>query len=122
MISNDFPWSTFGVMVLTIVAALVGGAVVIWGNPGALTFNEYLDYMWKFAGAIGILGIGRGVKAGLENHGAVSSNLTDASLLTQIPGLLEALGGTAGNGGTAGAAAAQSGSGDVAIPVEITHA
>jgi len=119
MISNDFPWSTFGVMVLTTVAAVVGGVVVIWGHSGALSFNDYLNYMWKFTAAVGLLGIGRGVKSGLENHGALSSNLTDASLLTQLPGLLEALGGAGGN---ANVAATQSDSGDGPVPVQITHA
>lgn len=88
MLSSDFPWATFGVVLLTSVIALVGGGVVIWGHPGALSFNDYIDAMWKFTAAVGILGVGRGVKAGLENHGAASSSLSDVSLLSDISGLL----------------------------------
>jgi len=48
---------------LTAVYAVVGGALVIWGDPGALSFDQYGDTLVKFAGAIGLLGIGRGIAA-----------------------------------------------------------
>jgi heme A synthase len=60
---NEFPWSTACIVILTILAALVGGAVVIWGEPGALSFEDYLKSMAMFAGALGLLGIGRGIRA-----------------------------------------------------------
>ena len=61
---NDFPWSTFCVVILTVVAAVGGMAVVIWGDPGTLTFENYLKYMGEYAIALGVLGVGRGIVAG----------------------------------------------------------
>jgi heme A synthase len=95
MLNRDFSWATIGVLGLTAIIAIVGGAVVIWGHPGALSFDQYVNAMWKFALAAGVLGIGRGVKAGLENSSAASSQLTDVSLLSDIQGLV---GGAGGNG------------------------
>lgn len=96
MFNRDFPWATFGVLGLTSIIAIVGGAVVIWGHPGALSFNEYVDAMWKFALAAGVLGVGRGVKSGLENGSAASSQLSDVSLLSDLQNI--AGGGASGNG------------------------
>jgi len=113
MISSEFPWATFGVVVLTSVIAIVGGGVVIWGHPGALSFDDYVNAMWKFAAAIGLLGVGRGVKAGLENQNAGSgSNLSDVSLLSDLPGLISGL----ASGGQQPAADGQQ---TQATPVEI---
>jgi hypothetical protein len=95
MFSNEFPWATFGVMSLTVIIAIVGGAVVIWGHPGALSFNDYIGAMWKFALAAGVLGVGRGVKSGLENSAAASGKLSDVSLLSELQNLA---GGASGNG------------------------
>lgn len=76
MLNKSIPWATVMIVVLVSVAALVGGAVVIWGPDGALSFQDYLDLLQKFAIAAGILGIGRGVKAGLENHALMSAPLS----------------------------------------------
>lgn len=50
-------------IVITILVAVVGGAVVIWGNPGALSFDDYLNDVLKFAGAVGLVTIGGGLSA-----------------------------------------------------------
>lgn len=60
---NEFPWATMTIVLLTVIAALAGAAVVIWGNPGTLSFADYLKYMGEYAAAIGLLGIGRGIRA-----------------------------------------------------------
>lgn len=84
MFNRELPWATIGVLGLTGVIAVVGGAVVIWGHPGALSFDSYVNAMWKFALAAGVLGVGRGVKAGLENSSASSTQLSDVSLLSDL--------------------------------------
>jgi hypothetical protein len=48
---------------LCTIAAVVGGAVVIWGDPGTLSFAEYLDTLWKFALAAAGVAVARGVAA-----------------------------------------------------------
>lgn len=63
---SEFPWATVVLVALVVIAALVGGGVVIWGEPGALTFKQYLDDLEKFAIAVGILSIGRGVRSGAK--------------------------------------------------------
>jgi hypothetical protein len=63
LFSNALPWATIGLFALTLIYALVGGAIVIWGDPGALSFNEYGDKLVWFAGAFGVLGVGRGIAA-----------------------------------------------------------
>ena len=60
---NEFPWATVTIVVLTVVAALAGAAVVIWGNPGTLSFADYLKYMGEYAAGVGLVGIGRGIRA-----------------------------------------------------------
>lgn len=60
---NEFPWATVCIVALTIIGALAGAAVVIWGEPGTLTFANYLKYMGEYAAALGLLGIGRGIRA-----------------------------------------------------------
>ena len=62
-LSDALPWATIFACGLTAVYAVVGGALVIWGDPGALSFDQYGDTLVKFAGAIGLLGIGRGIAA-----------------------------------------------------------
>lgn len=60
---NEFPWATVTIVLLTVVAAIAGAAVVIWGDPGSLSFQDYLKYMGEYAGGLGLLGIGRGIRA-----------------------------------------------------------
>lgn len=62
--TNEFPWATAILAFLALLVVCVGGAVVIWGPDGALTFKEYLDDLEKFGVAIGLLGIGRGIRSG----------------------------------------------------------
>lgn len=50
-------------MTLTIIAAVTGAIAVIWGDPGTLSFENYLKYMGAYAAALGLLGIGRGIRA-----------------------------------------------------------
>jgi hypothetical protein len=57
---ETFPWATAVMVVLVAIAAGVGGAVVIAGN---MTFQDYLDQVAKFAGAVGLLAVGRGIIA-----------------------------------------------------------
>lgn len=45
-------------LILAIIVVAVGGVVVILGN---MTYQDYLNVLWKFAGALGLLGIGRGI-------------------------------------------------------------
>ncbi len=61
LFSDALPWATIFLCAITALYAVIGGAIVIWGDPGALSFNEYGDKLVWFAGALGILGIGRGV-------------------------------------------------------------
>jgi hypothetical protein len=56
---NDGPVMTVTLCILIVVAALVGGAVVIWGDPGALSFEGYLNVLWKFALAVAGLAYAR---------------------------------------------------------------
>lgn len=60
---NEFPWATAMIFIVGVVVVLVGGAVVIWGTPGTLSFNDYLNDLKNFAVAVGLLGIGRGIRA-----------------------------------------------------------
>jgi hypothetical protein len=50
--------------VIAVLAALVGGAVVVWGSPGALSFDTYLKDMAGFVAGLGIVGVGRGIHLG----------------------------------------------------------
>jgi hypothetical protein len=84
--AKNLSWVTIGVILLTTVIAIVGGAVVIWGHPGALSFQEYIDTMWKFAVAVGIVGVGQGIKSGLENQAGGGSGLSDPALLAELVG------------------------------------
>lgn len=57
-------------LLVLILVALIGGAVVIWGDPGSLSFQDYLNALWKFAAAIAGATIGNGLLAHLNNgHG-----------------------------------------------------
>jgi hypothetical protein len=81
VLTKSISWATITLITLVAIAAIVGGAVVIWGPSGALSFQQYLDDLEKFAVAVGLLGIGRGVKAGLENHALFSSPLSESDIL-----------------------------------------
>jgi hypothetical protein len=63
---NEFPWVTAILVVVAVIVVCVGGAVVIWGPSGALTFQEYLNDLEKFGVALGLLGIGRGIRSGAQ--------------------------------------------------------
>lgn len=94
MFSKSISWATVLLGALVVIAACVGGGVVIWGPPGALSFQEYLNDLKGFAVAVGVLGIGRGVKAGLENHALLNAPIDAASLipppsLTETPAMTE---------------------------------
>ena len=83
-LSDSAPWATLLVGGLVLIAAGVGGAVVIWGKDGALTFSEYLDLLKNFAIAVGILGIGRGIVS-YGKKTAEGASLSDRSLLAIGP-------------------------------------
>lgn len=87
MLSKGIPWATVLIVGLVAIAALVGGGVVIWGPNGALSFHDYLSELRQFAVAVGLLAIGRGVKAGMENHAALSAPIHGDSLIAdEAPG------------------------------------
>jgi hypothetical protein len=71
--NNQTPWATIGVWALTLIFALVGGAVVIWGDPGALSFETYVKIMGAFVIGHGLLGIGRGIHSGLINQARIEA-------------------------------------------------
>jgi hypothetical protein len=54
--------------VIAVIAAVVGGAVVVFGDPGALTFDAYLKAMAGFVAGLGLLGIGRGIHLGARDQ------------------------------------------------------
>jgi hypothetical protein len=61
---NNAPVATYLAATLTVIAAVFGGLVVLFGSghgSDGLTFNQYLDAMSKFVIGIGILGVGRGL-------------------------------------------------------------
>jgi hypothetical protein len=66
---NDIPIVTYVACVIVVIAALVGGAVVIWGDPGALSYGDYLKDMAGFTVGLGLVGVGRGI----AQHGAVGT-------------------------------------------------
>lgn len=57
---------------IAVIAAVVGGAVVIWGEPGALSFQDYLVAMAGFVAGLGLVGIGRGIHLGQRDEVAIS--------------------------------------------------
>jgi len=82
-LNDSRPWATIIIGALTLIVAGVGGGIVLWGKPGALSFHQYLDELQRFAIAVGILGIGRGIVA----HGkqtAQASQTTDAAMLSSL--------------------------------------
>ena len=69
--NSTTPWATIGVWALTLLVAIVGGIVVIWGKNGALDFERYVEVLGAFAVAHGLLGIGRGINAGLTRSASI---------------------------------------------------
>jgi hypothetical protein len=61
------------VLILLVVVAAIGGVVVVILHPETLTFEQLLNDLEKFAIALGLLGIGRGVNSGLKAHGQAQS-------------------------------------------------
>lgn len=70
---DNIPIVTIVSAVIAIIAAVAGAAVVIFGHPGALSFDGYLNDMAKFVGGLGLVGLGRGISIGLKSHHAVTS-------------------------------------------------
>lgn len=60
---NEFPWATAMTVIVTVIVALVGGGVVLWGDPGALSFEKYVEILTGLGVANGVLGVGRGIRA-----------------------------------------------------------
>jgi len=58
----EFPWATVTVITITLIVAIAGAIVVIFGKDGALTFDQYLEALSKFIIGVGILGVGRGIR------------------------------------------------------------
>jgi hypothetical protein len=83
MLTDTKPWATIALLSLVVIVAGVGGAVVIWGNPGVLSFERYIDLLKSFAIAIGILGVGRGIASYGRSQAQASATAT--------PDLLEAM-------------------------------
>jgi hypothetical protein len=54
-------WMTLLIIIVAIIILLVGGVAVILNN---LTFETYLNDIEKFAIAVGLTAIGRGLKSG----------------------------------------------------------
>ena len=80
MLNNTTPWATIGVWFLTLIVALVGGAVVIWGKAG-LDFKTYVEVLGAFGVGHGLLGIGRGINAGLTRSATIQN---DPAILAPI--------------------------------------
>jgi hypothetical protein len=60
ILDDSKPWATITLIGLTVIYAVVGGVVVV---TGAISFESYGTRLLGFAGALGLLGIGRGIAA-----------------------------------------------------------
>ena len=60
---NDSPVTTILMAVAFTVIVIVGGIITIV-NPDSLSFDRYITSVGIAAGALGLLGIGRGINAG----------------------------------------------------------
>lgn len=92
-------WGPVTVLLVAIAAivALAGAAVCVI-HPDTLTFQQFLDILWKFAIALAGLGIGRGIHlggkaaAGLAPDGdkvirdVIAKTEADRSGLADLPG------------------------------------
>lgn len=63
---KEFPWATVLTALATLVVVIVGGVVVIFGEPGALSFQDYVKDLTGLGVANGLLGIGRGIRSGAK--------------------------------------------------------
>jgi hypothetical protein len=84
ILNDSVPWATLMTAGLVLIAAVAGAGVVIWGEDGALSFQQYLDLLKNFAIAVGVLGIGRGIVSYGKNT-AAAKMLTDESLVSSGP-------------------------------------
>jgi len=58
------PWATISAGLIVVIAAIVGGVVVIVGES-SLNFSDYVDALSKLAVGVGLVAVGRGInKAG----------------------------------------------------------
>jgi hypothetical protein len=84
VLNDSIPWATLMTVLLVLIAAVAGAGVVIWGDPGALSFEKYLDLLKNFAIAVGVLGIGRGITS-FGKTTAAAKMLSDESLVSSGP-------------------------------------
>jgi hypothetical protein len=68
---NDRPLMTITLGLLVVIAAGVGGAIVI-ADPETLDFDTYLDKMTTFAFAVGLQGAGRALRNGMQRRGVMN--------------------------------------------------
>ncbi len=61
---KEYPM-TLIIGVVFVIVTIVGGVLVIFGEAGTLSFEDYLDKLVTFALAAGILGAGKAIKKGL---------------------------------------------------------
>jgi hypothetical protein len=66
---------------LVAIAALVGGVVTIV-NPDTLNFEDYLDDLGKFAVALGVYAVGKGV---LHGGASIADAVQDPPLPLDVP-------------------------------------
>jgi hypothetical protein len=67
-------WGPVTVLLVAITAiAACAGAVTVVIHPETLSFEQLLNDLEKFAIALGLLGVGRGIHAGLTNVGTLAS-------------------------------------------------
>jgi flagellar basal body-associated protein FliL len=67
--------------VLVLIAAVVGGLVVIFGS--SLSFQDYLNALWKFALSVAVLGFGTSVAD------AYSSKVINGNKTNETPSAIE---------------------------------
>jgi hypothetical protein len=73
--------ATILIAVLTVLAGIIGGLVVLIDSD-TLDFQSYLTLMAGFAGAVGLLGIGRGI--GKVNKPLAPKSGADAGPTTRV--------------------------------------
>jgi hypothetical protein len=64
---------TAAMFALLFLVAGVGGVLIIFDQAGSMSYEDYTNILTKMALALGLLGIGKGVKTGLENHAVLKS-------------------------------------------------
>lgn len=77
---NDSSWgpATVLVVVLTTLVVLIGGVVCVF-NPDELSFSEYTERLAWLAGAVGALGIGRGILGGKKAEAQATVEAANAT-------------------------------------------